>query len=224
MDERFLLIKNTIFTKITTILLCGILCAGLLVAEKAFFTKFSIQVGGEVMAEYIFSVANPVDKPDPKKKLNYPWMMHSNPNLARFIKIMEGRKFDFSKLEPNWNKLSDLEKMNWLKRHISVQYLQGNNGKIRFYLRQREVLDLAYLKKNCQVLLDAFIQAAAESCRKVNPNASIKVSGKHFAFPKEIPLSRNDILLKYGLIGFILGCLLRILIVLVPVLRKQDHV
>ena len=225
MDERFLLIKNTIMNKITTILLCGILCAGLLVIEKVFFTKFSIQVGGPVTGEYIVSVVDAKDRSNPKKQLNYPAVMHSDANLADFIKLLEKeRHFEFVKLNPNWVRLTDVQKRQWLRQHVRIQNYQGNNFRIVYNLNQREVYDLAFLQKNSSVFMDSFIQQTNRTVKKIKPGTDIKVVKQNFSYPKELPLNRNDVLIKYGIIGFVLGSLFSMLLVLVPVLRKQDHV
>lgn len=225
MDERFVLIKNTILTKITTILLCGILCAGLLVAEKAFFTKFAIQVGGPVTGEYIVSVVDAKDRSNPKKQLNYPAVMHSDANLTDFIKLMEKeRHFEFAKLNPNWTRLTDGQKIQWLRQHVRIQNYQGNNFRIVYFLPQREVYDVAFLQKNSSIFMDSFMEQTNRTVKKIKPGAGIKVVSHKFSYPKELPLNRNDILIKYGIIGFVLGSLFSMLLILVPVLRKFDHV
>ena len=126
MDERFELIKNTIAAKITTILLCGILCAGLLVVEKAFFTKFTIQAGGPVSGEYIVSVFDTKDRSNPKKQLNYPALMHSDANLTDFIKLLEKEgQFEFVKLNPNWTRLTDVQKNSGCGSTYGFKIIRG---------------------------------------------------------------------------------------------------
>lgn len=185
MDERFLLIKNTIAAKITTILLCGILCAGLLVVEKAFFTKFTIQAGGPVTGEYIVSVVDAKDRSNPKKQLNYPAVMHSDANLADFIKLLEKKgQFEFVKLNPNWARLTDGQKIQWLRQHVRIQNYQGNNFRIVYYLPQREVFDLAFLQKNSSIFMDSFMEQTNRTVKKIKPGAIIKVVKQNFLIPK----------------------------------------
>ena len=225
MDERFELIKNTVAAKITTILLCGILCAGLLVVEKAFFTKFTIQAGGPVSGEYIVSVFDTKDRSNPKKQLNYPALMHSDANLTDFIKLLEKEgQFEFVKLNPNWTRLTDVQKKQWLRQHLRIQNYQGNNFRIVYYLPQREVYNLAFLKKNSSIFMDSFMEQTNRTVKKIKPEADIKVVSRNYSYPKELPLNRTDILIKYGITGFLLGSLFSMLLILVPVLRKFDHV
>lgn len=225
MDERFVLIKNAVLKKLSVVILCGILCAGLLVAEKAFFTKFAIQAGGPVTGEYIVSVVDAKDRSTPKKQLNYPAVMHSDANLADFIKLLEKKgQFEFVKLNPNWARLTDGQKIQWLRQHVRIQNYQGNNFRIVYYLPQREVFDLAFLQKNSSIFMDSFMEQTNRTVKKIKPGAIIKVVKQNFSYPKELPLNRNDILIKYGIMGFVLGSLFSMLLILVPVLRKFDHV
>ena len=224
MDERLLLVKNTVVKKITTILLCGVLCAGILVMAKAFLTNFTIQAGGGVVAEYIFTVTNSEDKPDSQKTLNYLSILYSNNDLSLLIKRLESAGiFAFNKLVTNWNQMADLAKTEWLKKHIAVQYLQGNCGRIFFKLKQIEVHDLNFLKKNGPLLLDSLMKVSTEYFSEVNPNTFIEISSRNFAFPKEIPVSKKNILVMYGIMGFFFGCLLSVLIVIFPMLRSYDE-
>ena len=225
MDERFVFIKNAVLKKLGRIVLCGLVCAGLLVTEKAFFTKFVIEAGGPVTGEYIVSVVNPKDRTNPKKQLNYPALMHSDANLADFIKLLDKeRHFEFVKLYPNWNRLTDVQQKRWLRQHVRIQNYQGNNFRIVYNLAQTEVYDLAFLQKNSSVFMDSFIQQTNRTVKKIKPGPVIKVVSRNFSYPKELPLDRNDILLKYGIIGFVFGVLLATLVVIVPAVRGFTYV
>ncbi|WP_295357268.1 hypothetical protein [uncultured Succiniclasticum sp.] len=225
MDERFVVIKNAILKKLGVIILCGLVCAGLLVLEKAFFTKFVIQAGGPVTGEYIVSVVNPKDRSNPKKQLNYPAVMHSDANLAGFITLLDKeRHFEFVKLNPNWNRLTDVQQRQWLRQHVRIQNYQRNNFRILYNLRQAEVYDLAFLEKNSRLFMDSFIQQTNRTVKKIKPGPVVKVVSRNFSYPKELPLDRNDILIKYGIIGFVFGMLLAILVVIVPAIRGFAYV
>ena len=220
MDERLLFLKNAVLKKLGFIMLCGLVCAGLLVLEKAYFTKFSIQAGGPVTGEYIVSVADPKDRTTPKKQLNYPAVMHSDANLADFIKSLETEnRFAFAKLHPNWNRLTDIQKRQWLRQHVRIYNYQGNNFRILLSLNQKEVYDLAFLQKYSGLFMDTFMQQTNRTVKKIKPGVAIKVVKQNFAFPNELPLDRNDILVKYGIIGFVLGILLAGLAVIIPAAR-----
>lgn len=225
MDERFVLIKNAVMKKLSVIILCGLVCAGLLVIEKAFFTKFSIEAGGPVAGEYIVSVFDAKDPSNPKKQLNYPALMYSEANLMDFIKLLDKeRHFEFVKLHPNWNRLTYVQKGQWLRQHMRIHNYEGNNFRILFYLHQTEVYDLLFLQKNVSVFMDSFMQQTNRTVKMIKPGADIKVVKRCFSYPEELPLNRNDILLKYGIIGFVFGTLLAILVVIVPAVRGFANV
>ena len=225
MDERLTSLRNAILKKLSFIILCGLVCAGLLVTEKAFFTKFVIQADGPVTGEYIVSVVNPKERTNPKKQLNYPALMHSDANLTDFIALLDKeRQFTFAKLNPNWDRLTDIQQRQWLRQQVRIQNYKGNNFRILYNLKQTEVYDLAFLEKNSRLFMDSFIQQTNRTVKKIKPGAVIKVVSRNFSYPKELPLDRNDILVKYGIIGFVLGILLAGLVVIVPVVRGSAYV
>ncbi len=222
MDERYRLIKNVIIKKIGYILLCGIICAGLLLIEKAFFTDFHVQTGN-FKAEIVLSVHEDPKAASAKQVINYPALIHGNVNIGAVIKELEKMPhFDFTKMVYNWKRLNDQDKIKWLQDHTGV-YPNGNVYTVVFSLDKKELIDLEFLKQNANRIIKTFTDYNVDCIQKAKPNTVVTVIGTQLLYPKEVDVKKRDTLFKYGIIGFILGAVLASLVVMVHGLRRYHN-
>ncbi len=222
MDERYRLIINIVTKKIGYILLCGIICAGLLLIEKAFFTDFHVQTG-TFMAETVMVVQEDPKGIASKQKINYPALIRGVVNVGAVIKELEEQhRFDFTKMVYNWERLSDLAKIKWVQTHTMV-YPNGNIYTFVFCLNKKELIDLEFLQQNVNLFLNIFIKNSVAYIQKAKPKTAVTLIGTQLLYPKEVDVKKSDTLFKYGIIGFVLGAVLASLVVIVHSLRGYHN-
>ncbi len=222
MDERYWAIKKIIIKKMGYIVLCGVVCAGLLVIEKAFFTDFHVQTGS-FLAETVMAVHEDPKSAAAKQKINYTTLIYWNVNLNAVIKELEQtHHFDFTKLVYNWERLNDQAKIKWMQAHIRV-YPNGNVYTVVFFLNKKELLDLTFLQQNAGRFMNVFTKHNIACIQKAKPNNGVNLIGTQMLFPKEVDVKKSNTLIKYGSIGFVLGTVLASILVLVRGLWGQQH-
>lgn len=79
------------------------------------------------------------------------------------------------------------------------------------------------MKANSNELLREFIACSDEFIQKIEPSASIRVIKTDAVYPEVVTISKKQTVLKYGMIGFVLGLLLSSVSILIWTLgRKND--
>lgn len=222
MDERYRFIIDLIIKKAGCILICGFLCAGLLLIEKAFFTDFHV-LTGTFMAETVIAVHEDPKGAASKQITNYPALIRSKVNLGATIKELEQmHHYDFTKMVYNWKRLNGQDKIKWMQVHTRV-YRNGNVYTSVFILDKKELLDLDFLQQNANLLISTFTKHTVACIQKAKQNTIVTVIGTQLLYPKEVDVKKSDTMCKYGVIGFVLGAVLASLAVIVQGLRRYHN-
>ena len=188
------------------VFLAGVLCACLLLAEKAFFTDIQLQ-SGAFLTETVIAIA-------PKQSVAYQSVMESEGNLQRIKNTLEhSETFDFAKLVRNWRQLSESEKIRWLRQHSRLFINNGEVYTLVFYMNKDEVTDVAFLEKQGHFLTNTITQETLQTIKLLKPEVHVSVLNTRLLYPKEPVFTKYTVLKKYGIIGFGLGGILAVAVI-----------
>lgn len=180
-------------------LIFGICCSFIFCAYKNLKGNFVIQSGDVLLGQQI-QLSNYVDRKD---NLKYDHLASSETLLYDFYKASQN-KFDYNKMLPGWSSKSDLQKIEWLKKHVKINDYGAGNIEFRFDILKSETKNLPYLRENGEQLLDNYVEFLQD--KKLIGDYSVK--NKMAVYPDSEVVNKKGILFKYGFIGFILGIVL----------------
>lgn len=152
---------------------------------------------------------------DRQDRLQFDKLDTSGTLLYDFYKTSE-TQFDYEKMLPGWENKSNLEKIKWLKKHLVVHDYGAGNIEFRFDLLKSDAKDLNYVKANGEKYLDSYIAFLQE--KKIIGDYAVK--NQMTVFPESEIINKKGILIKYGIVGFILGAVLTFTILFIKELRK----
>lgn len=221
MDKYLELLKKTFIKKIGIILLVGILCSLALMFEKNRSSDFMVESG----AFCITCLTKILDTEDmnPNFEFNYGKLIETNTNMNDFLEVTEGNnKFDYNKIYGNWRTISGIKKVDWLRDHFRT-YTAHNGGawEFSFFINENEPKDVAYLDENASAFMRTFIDQSEKTIKLVRPNAKIEILKETIISPENKVLPKKRILIKYGIIGFVLGVIIATMMFFVKTLGKN---
>lgn len=181
-------------------------------AWKNNFSTFTV-VDGDFIVSSIIESGNYQDKKD---FLKYNEYLTSTTNIMSFYNQTK-TQINYEKLCLGWQSKSDFQKEDWLKKHLKVFYF--GDGKIELGLRimASEPKNIRYLEDNGSSVIDAWVKYI----NSIESNNQFSIEKTYISMPKEVPVEKNKILMKYGVIGFFLGLILGFLIFLLQGIKKS---
>ncbi len=220
MDKHLVLLKRTFIEKIGIILLVGVLCSVTLVFEKNRSSNFMVETG-DFCITCLTKITDAEDM-NPNFEFNYGQIIGTNSNMNDFLEVTEGNnKFDYNKLYGNWKTLAGLKKANWLRGHFRTYNAHGGAWEFSFLVKENEPKDVAYLNKNASEFMRTFIDQSEKTIKLVRPNAKIEILKETIISPENKVLPKKRILIKYGIIGFVLGIIIATMVLFVRTLGKN---
>ena len=90
-----------------------------------------------------------------------------------------------------------------------------------FFIDENEAKDVDYLKKNASAFMKAYVAQSEKTIKSIQPKEKIRIIDETIVLPETKALPKEQILMKYGIIGFILGVLLSTMAFFVLTLGKS---
>lgn len=209
---------DVITTAITTIkkrwlriVVSGIIFTAIFCGYKEYKGDYVIQSDDILIGKQI----QLADYPDRKDRIRLDGLTRTRTVLYDFY-LESKDQFNYVQMIPGWENKSDYQKIDWLQKHIKVNDYGAGNLEIRFDIMKTEAKDLAYLKENGEKYINSYV----EFLKKENIISTYKINGEMAVFSTTKIINKKDILLKYGLIGFILGSVFMFTIYLIKELRR----
>ncbi len=222
MDKHLEILKKTFINKIGIILLVGVLCSMALMFEKNRSSDFMVETGSFCIT--CLTKISDSDDMNPNFEFNYGQIIGTDSNLNDFLDITErNNKFDYNKIYGNWKTLAGMKKNDWLRKHFRTYNAHGGSLEFSFKVEENEPKDVAYLTENAGEFMQTFIRQSEQTIRLVRPNAKIEILKETIIKPENMVLSKKRILLKYGIIGFVLGILIATTVFFVKTLGKTKQ-
>ena len=190
----------TIFKmKIIYILFIGICCAAIMTTTKYLFSDTANRHG-----DYLFIQTIQVEN-QAKDDFDYKGYLESPSNYYQFMRITEKGDFDFTKVDSAWNRKSQYEQMDWLKKKIQVLAFRDNVFEVSIHFDANVTRDVDYMKEHGDLLANDFITQSEKSLKAIKPDATFKTINKEASIPIVEPINRRNLAIKFAIIGFIIG-------------------
>lgn len=222
MDKHLEILKKTFIKKIGIISLVGVLCAMALMFEKYRSSDFMVETGSFCIT--CLTKISDSDDMNPNFEFNYGQLIGTDSNLNDFLGITErNNKFDYNKIYGDWKTLAGMKKNDWLRGHFRTYNAHGGSIEFSFKVEENEPKDVAYLTENASELMQTFIRQSEKTIKLVRPNAKIEILKETIIKPENIVLPKKRVLLKYGIIGFVLGVVIASMVFFVKTLGKSQQ-
>lgn len=203
------------------ILLCALLCAGGLYIEKSQVTNVIPQSGDMTYIRVVKFDSVPLFTANQTStEVNLTNLMRAWSNLTDLETQLVNR-FDITKLNADWKKNSDSQKMKWLGGHFRVQNMGPGLYELIIQFDKKDGKDSQYIKDNHEALMDLYQSYFTESAQMVTTNTRVTPIKEIEKIDEEKVMTRADVAKKYAIIGFILGSLLGVVIVMVWDAQKK---
>lgn len=212
------LFVQTVKKKIIFILLLGILAGIAIAGGKVLFSDIATRHG-----DYYFIRTVQVSSPDNQGEDNFDYkgFLESPGNYYQFVRKVEQGDFDFHKIDSAWKRKSSTEQLDWLKQNMQVTSFRNGVFQVSIHFDANATREVDYMKEHGVLLADDFMQVSEQSIQKVKPDATFKLVGKEETYPVVEPINRKSMLIKFGIIGFVVGIFGGTVIFYLWALRKQ---
>ena len=194
------------------IILIGVLFAGSFVVWKNSFSTFTV-VDGDFIVSSIIESPKYQDRQD---FLKYDKYLTSTTSIMNFY-AQTGEQINYEKLCSGWQSKSDFQKEDWLKKHFKAFYFGDGKMELQLRIMASEPKDISYLKDNGSNIINAWIKYINE----IDSNKQFSIKENYSSTTKQVPVAKSKILMKYGVIGFVLGLLSAFLIFILNGIRKS---
>lgn len=198
------------------ILLSGILFAVLFMGFK-YYTKdsYTIAPNGDVLITQTIKIDNYKDKND---ALKYDKYFTSNTYLYGFYENTK-EKYDYNMIAPGWTNKTESQQMEWMKKHILVNYYGAGRIEISLDIKRSEAMNLDYLKDNGKNYVADFI----DYLNTKDSLGEYQIINSVVSIPNSLSVSSRGVVIKYGIIGFVLGAITMITMIITWNLRKENN-
>lgn len=207
MDGGILMLRilmNVIKQKKVAILLIGIIVS-LILAGGKFASSDIAQRHGDYLFIRTIQVNTGDDAINSKNEFDYKGFLESPANYSQFIAAIDHDTFDFTSVDSAWNRKSRYEQIEWLKNKIKVGSYKNNVIEVSVHFDANVTRNVDYMNEHGKMLADTFIKQSEESIKSINPNATFRVVNEEQSLPMVEPINRKNVMIKFAIIGFVVG-------------------
>lgn len=205
---------QSIIKKWYVILICAIVCASGLYFEKSQIHTVVPQTGDMTYIRVVHFNTVPVFTANQTStEIDVTNLMKAWSNLTELNSQIEAN-FDMSKMNAEWDKTADSQKMKWLGEHFRVQNMGPGLYELIIQFTKQDAKDSQYIKENSADLMDAYEAYFSKSAALVTNDTSLKTVKEIQNINEDKVVSKENIEKKYAVIGFILGALVGVVIVM----------
>ena len=198
------------------LLAAGILCAGIFVGYKYMMrSTYTLAYDGDVMIGKTLIIDDFTDRRDALRFDNY---YRADSFLYPFLEATKNT-YDYGKFDRGWEGESKGKQVEWLRNHIKIKYFGAGRMEVFFTIGAKEAMDLEYVEENGTRFLQDYLNFVMSK----DSLGAYEVKNEVVSLPKETLISSRGVLVKYGVIGFVLGVVGAATVILVLNLRKGSH-
>ena len=227
MSEFQTSIQHELSRRWWVIVLCAVLVAGALGAEKTFFGDSITKSGLYYVEQSVI-----VTYPDGEATFVHPSNSGSSmPGGSKFFTSFSmydaflqemGDRYDFDKLEAGWNTMSREQRLMWMQKHLLVGG-EGNAEIFTLYLPSSVRKDDAYLNEHGRAILEDYIAFTKGRLESAGLHPVYTKTTDLEAPAEAVQVSKKRTLVKYGAVGAFLGALFGAFVLLVNAMRNSRH-
>lgn len=212
---------NSIVKKWYVIFLCALLGAGGLYFEKKQVVPAIPQTGDMTYIRVVKFEQIPTETlMGTSTEIRMNALVNAWPNLSSLTTRMDDN-VEMQKLNPKWTDLAQSQKFKWLTGHFRVNWIGPGMYELIFSMKKNEAKDADYIKANHENLIGEYEDYFKESARMVTNDTNLTTVKKFELIEESGMPTVPQIEKKYAIIGFVLGALVGIVIVMVWDARKR---
>lgn len=203
------------------IVICAILCSGGLYYEKSKVVPIIPQTGDIKYIRIVKFHEVPLETlKDTSVEIKMDALVKAWPNLSMLTRGIDDR-LDMQKLNPKWKNMTQSQKFYWVEEHFRSNWVGPGMYELIFEMKKEEVKDAEYIKKNHEKLIGEYEDYFRKSAGMVTNDTNL-TTVKNFELIEEAGMpTAQQIEKKYAAIGFVLGALVGVVIVMVWDARKR---
>ncbi len=210
-----------IIRKWYVILICALLCAGGLYFEKSQVNTVVVPSADMTYIRVVRFDNVPVFTANQtSQEIGMDKLMSMSSSLAEFESQLEGN-FEMKKMNSNWKKLADSAKLKWVEKHFSVKHVGPGIYELIIRFSKADDSDMQYVKTNHESMMNAYEAHFLKTAALVTSDTSISQVKTFESIDAVKATSREGIEKKYAVIGFVLGALIGIIVVMAWDARKR---
>ena len=211
---------KAVIKKWYVILLCAILCAGGLYFEKSRVNTVIPQTGNMTYVRVVrFDTVPVLIGYQTSTEINMMNLSKSWPYLSDLEKQLE-TEFSMPKLNAKWAKLTGSQKISWVAGHFRIQYLAPGLYELIVQFQKDDLKDAEYIAENSMRMLDAYEKHFIAISEEVTKDTKISRVKEFENVDTSEPVTKESIEKKYAIIGFVLGALVGVVIIMTWDARK----
>lgn len=212
---------NSIIKKWYVIFLCALLGAGGLYFEKKQVVPTIPQTGDMTYIRVVKFEQIPTETlMGTSTEIRMNALVNAWPNLSSLTTRMDDN-VEMQKLNPKWTDLAQSQKFKWLTGHFRVNWIGPGMYELIFSMKKNEAKDADYIKANHENLIGEYEDYFKESARMVTNDTNLTTVKKFELIEESGMPTVPQIEKKYAIIGFVLGALVGVVIVMVWDARKR---
>lgn len=210
-----------IIKKWYVILICAVLCSGGLYFEKSSVVPAVPQTGDMTYIRVVKFNQIPTETlNETSTEIKMDALVKAWPNLSKLTEKMDDN-IDMEKLNSKWGDIGQSKKFDWLNGHFRINWIGPGMYELIFQMKKSEVKDEEYIKENHEKLIGEYENYFQESASMVINDTNLTVVKNFELVDDEDMPTAQQIEKKYAIIGFILGALVGVVIVMVWDARKR---
>lgn len=205
---------QSIIKKWYVILICAIVCASGLYFEKSQIHTVVPQTGDMTYIRVVrFNTVPVFTANQTSTEIDVTNLMKAWSNLTELNSQIE-ENFDMNKMNADWNKRSDSQKVKWLGEHFRVQNMGPGLYELIIQFTKQDAKDSQYIKENRIALMNLYENHFLKMSTLVTKDTSLSTVKELQNINEDKIVSKENIEKKYAVIGFILGALVGVVIVM----------
>jgi uncharacterized membrane protein len=205
---------QSIIKKWYVILICAIVCASGLYFEKSQIHTVVPQTGDMTYIRVVrFNTVPVFTANQTSTEIDVTNLMKAWSNLTELNSQIE-ENFDMNKMNADWNKISDSQKVKWLGEHFRVQNMGPGLYELIIQFTKQDAKDSQYIKENRIALMNLYENHFLKMSTLVTKDTSLSTVKELQNINEDKIVSKENIEKKYAVIGFILGALVGVVIVM----------
>lgn len=212
---------QTVMKKWYIIIICAILCAGGLYFEKSRVTSTVPQTGDMTYIRVVrFQQVPTFTTNQTSSEIDLTNLMKTWSSLTDLDSQLESN-YNMEKFNATWYKTAESQKMKWLAEHFRVQKLGPGLYELIIQFSRKDAKDSQYIKDNESKLMDTYMTYVSKTSALVTHNTELSIIKEVQKINEDNVATKSTIEKKYAVIGFILGALVGVVIIMVWDTRKR---
>lgn len=210
---------RAILRKWYIILICAVLSSGGLYYEKSKVNPVVPKTGEMTYIRVIqFNKVPVFIANQTSTEINVTNLMGTWSNLVD-LETQLDEDLDMNRVNLTWSRINDSQKMKWVGEHFFIHNLGPGMYELVVQFPSKDAIDAKYIKENSTKIMDIYQGYFANTSQLVTDDTSLRII-KNTHVINEDKVTSTIIGKKYVVIGFILGALVGIVIVMGLTIRE----